>query len=616
MVGVVFLIAKKIYRAARHTFRCAATLGAVCVVSVLLIPSLALAQVTLRSQISPESGSIDDLFLFTVTLEGPQDRITPQLATGNDFEIQLLGPKTSVSIMNGVVRSQQSYIYQLTPKRTGTLKTPEVQAEVQGQLLSAPPITVVIRNTQAQAPQAPSGDRTKESVFVTQVATPTKAYVGQQIVNSITVYHRVNLQGVQIDDETSDGFWQETISDGSNSRRDINGQEYAAVEISRALFPLRAGSLTIPQRKGIARVPVVKRNPLSGLDPFSDDFFDNFFQRTIIQEKKISSNEISIEVKPLPATPTEISQFIKGLPIVGTTSLSLQYSDSAIRVGESKNVSLVVTSEGNLNPLKSLPLQTPSGVKIYDGQTQTKHDTRGERLSTQKTFTFSIVPLQPGMLRIPGASLAYFDPATDSYKLTTTPDITLVVTGQAQNPQGVGNSAAQPALALTPAPATSQNSLVPTLAPIPAAPALSYQEKTVWEEIGERVSVQLALLLLTAAILLVALVGFVIKARSHAAPQRRLAAQIAKSDTLTEFEECLRSWAEQALSGARATSTFDELRSIARAKGKDSGAQLALLALLDDVEIARYGSDARAPNAAQIVDLKKRLTSIMRGWQA
>jgi hypothetical protein len=237
-------------------------------------------------------------------------------------------------------------------------------------------------------------------------------------------------------------------------------------------------------------------------------------------------------------------------------------------------------------------------------------------LSTQKTFTFSIVPLQPGMVRIPGASLAYFDPATDSYKLTTTPDITIVVTGQAQNPQGAANSAAQPEMPLSPSTSAPQASLVPTLAPIPAAPSLSYQEKTVWEEIGERVSVQLALLMLTAAILLVALIGFVLKARSHDAPHRRLAAQIAKADTLTEFEECLRAWAGQALPGARSTSTFDELRSIARDKGKDSGSQLALLALLDDVEIARYGSDAQARSAAQIADLKKRLTSIMRGWQA
>jgi hypothetical protein len=615
MVELVVLILKIFLGAARPALLCltAISAGAARMLPILLIPSLAFAQATLRSEITPESGSLDDLFLFTVTLEGPQDRITPQLATGNDFDIQLLGPKTSVSIINGVLRSQQSYIYQLTPKRAGTLKTPEVQAQVQGQLLSAPPINVIIRGTQAQASQAPH-DPTKEPVFVNQVATPQSVYVGQQIVNAITVYHRVNLQGVQIDDETSDGFWQETISDGSNSRRDINGQEYAAVEISRALFPLRAGALTIPQRKGIARIPVAKKNPLSGLDPFSDDFFDNFFQRTVIQEKRISSNEIGINAKALPASPPELSKFFKGLPIVGATSISLHYSDTAIHVGESKNVSLVVTSEGNLNPLKSLPLQAPNGVKIYDGQIQTKHDTRGERLSTQKTFTFSIVPLQPGMIRIPGASLVYFDPTSESYKLTTTSDITLVVTGQAANSQAAATQNTQLAPIGTPTASASQSSLVPTLAPVPAAPALTYQEKTLWEKTSERVSVQLALLMLTAAILLVAVLGFVLKARALNGPSRRLSAQIAKADTLPEFEECLRTWVVQALPGARPTSTFDELRSIARTKAKNSGSQLALLSLLDDLEIARYGSNNQAHDKAQIVELKKRLTSIMRGW--
>jgi hypothetical protein len=458
-------------------------------------------------------------------------------------------------------------------------------------------------------------DKTSEAVFMNQVASPTTAFVGQQIVNSITVYHRVNLQGVQVDDETSDGFWQETLSDGSNSRKTIQGQEYAAVEISRALFPLRAGTLVIPQRKGIARVPVAKRNPLSGLDPFSDDFFDNFFQRAVIQERKISSNEIPIQVKPLPAYPPDISQFLQGLPIVGATSLSLHYSDSAVNVGESKNVSLVVTSEGNLNPLKSLQLKAPTGVKIYEGQTQVKHDTRGERLSTQKTFTYSIVPLQPGMTRIPGTSLAYFDPNSGSYKLTTTPDISLVVTGQASPPQQAASSAQPGVSQETSPPNVSRPPLVPTLAPVAAAPALTYQDKTIWEEVTEKVSVQLALLAVAASILLATLLALGLKMRAGSSSTRPLAAQLGKATTLAEFEDCLRAWAGQALPGARPTSTFDELRSIARTKCGNSPSSLTLLALLDDLEVARYGSGAQSLGTQQLDELKNRLATIMRLWR-
>jgi hypothetical protein len=447
-----------------------------------------------------------------------------------------------------------------------------------------------------------------------QVASPTTAYVGQQIVNSITVYHRVNLQGVQIDDETSDGFWQETISDGSNSQKTINGREFAAVEISRALFPLRAGTLTIPQRKGVARVPVSKRNPLSGLDPFSDDFFNNFFNRTLIQEKKLLSNEIPVQIKNLPAPPAELSQFIKGLPIVGNTSISVQYSESAIRVGESKNLSVVVSSEGNLNPLKTIALQAPSGIKIYDGQTQVKHDTRGERLITQKTFTFSLVPLQGGMVRIPGASLAYFDPESGSYKLTTTPDIALVVAGPSRAGEPNAPALAGGTSATTPTSPKAEPGLIPTLAPIPVAPALSYQEKTVWEELHEKISVQLALLILSATLLALGVLMFASRARGTTAPTRRFITQLGRTSTLAECEECLRAWACQALPGARPASSFDELRSITRTSTKDSGTKLALLALIDDIEIARYGSATPGQADSQLADYKKRLMNIIRSW--
>jgi hypothetical protein len=508
----------------------------VCALAFLVCnPLCAFGQPTLRSEITPEGGGLDDLFLFTVTIDGPQERITPQLEAGGDFEVQLLGPKTSVSIVNGVVRTQQSFVYQLTPKRAGSLKTPEVQATIGGQLVSAPPIGVLIRGAQSPPANAGAGPKGGEQIFMNQTATPRSVYLGQQIVNSIAVYTRVNLQGVRVDDETSDGFWQEVISDGSNSQKTINGQEYASVEIARALFPLRPGTLVIPQRKGLARVPVNKRrNPLGSLDPFSDDFFENFFQRTVIEERKLLSNEISVEVKPLPTIPRDLAQFTRGIPVVGATSLSLHYSNTGIKVGESKNVSVILTSEGNLNPVKSLSLTGPPSVKIYDGQTQSKHDTREGRLITEKTFSFSVVPLQPGMVRIPGTSFAYFDPESGSYKLITTQDISLVVTG---SPVAGGSSAggAPPLPSLQLSPDTSKSAAsgaVPTLAPIPIAPALDYKEQTIWEKAAERVSIQLALLILSATLATIAIGRFAFSLGASRAPQRRITKRISNATTL------------------------------------------------------------------------------------
>lgn len=571
-----------------------------------LVPALGMAQSSLRSEITPSSGHSDDLFIFTVTYEGSQERITPQLQAGGDFQIQLLGPKTTVLFDNGGVRSRQQYVYQLTPKREGTLQTPEVQVTVKGQLLSAPPIPVTIKSSSVA--QAPSAGGNSEQIFMRQTVSPKSAYVGQQIVNAITVYTRVNLRGVRIEDDAADGFWQETISDGQNSQKTLNGVEYGSAQILRALFALKSGTLPLPARSALAQVPVTKRaNPFGNFDPFSDDFFQNFFQQTVIQEKKLVSNELSVVIKPLPPIPPELTQFSKGLPIVGDTSLSAAYSDAPLKVGESKNVSMVLSSEGHLNPVKAPQLTAPPGVKIYDGQTSVKHDTGGGTLLTHKTFNYSLVPTQPGMVRIPGVSVAYFDPAAGSYKLATTADISLVVTGNAASASTPVTSPGS-ALDSPSAPATVGNTAGNTSG---QGANLPYEEKSLLESVTDRVSVQLALLVLAAAITLIGLLTLISRTSSSQAPRREILLRISKASTAAELEACLRTWAARSLTGLRPGATFDEIRSQIRSQSNDLSTALALISILDELEIARYSG----AEVGSVEGLKRASAEALRSWR-
>jgi hypothetical protein len=570
-----------------------------------------LAQGVLRSEITPESGHIDDLFIFTVTFEGPQERINPQFQAGGDFEIQLLGPKSSISIINGQVHSRQQFVYQLTPKREGQLKTPEVQAMVDGELLSAPPITVMIKS--ASAPQAQAPDGNAEQIFMRQTASPVSAYLGEQVVNAITVYTRVNLRGVRIEDDAADGFWQETISDGQNSQKTVNGIEYGSAQILRALFALKTGELRLPTRKAIVQVPVMKRgNPFGNLDPFSDDFFENFFQRTVIQEKKLTSNELSITIKPLPPIPTDLSQFARGLPIVGDTSVTASYSEAPLKVGESKNISILVASTGHLNPLKAPTLIAPPGVKIYDGQTSVKHDTSRGRLLTQKSFNYSVVPTQPGVMRIPGVSIAYFDPESSAYKLATTSDISLVVSGDPLASQGSATPRVTTSSTQKPSAADTRSN-PPEQIPAQDLPGanMPYAEKTLWEIVSERVSIQLALLVLSAAILVVGILFLLVRSSVSRAPKRQFLQQISQATNLDELETGVRAWAGRTLPTLRPGATFDEIRALIRSTSSNKSTVLTLLAVLDDLEVARYASQS----SHSFDGLKRALIEAIRSWR-
>ncbi len=583
----------------------------------LLAPfTYCLAQNSLRSEITPQSGQTDDLFIFTVTFEGSQERINPQIAAGGDFDIQFLGPKTSISIVNGQVHSRQQFVYQLSPKREGDLRTPEVQATVEGQILSSPPIAVLIKSSSAQ--QAPPPNAGSEQIFMRQSASPESAYVGQQIVNAITVYTRVNLRGVRIDDEAADGFWQESISDGHNVQRTVNGVEYGSAQILRAMFALKSGQLSIPTRHALVQVPVTKRgNPFGSFDPFSDDFFENFFQRTVVQEKKLSSNDLSLTIKPLPPLPAELSQFTRGLTLVGNTSIANNVSEIALRVGETKNVSITISSTGHLNPVKLAGLKVPPGVKLYDGQTTVKHDTGQDRLLTHKTFNYSIVPTRPGMLTIPGISVAYFDPDSESYKLATSTDISLVVSGDplaqptALPNNTLGAKVDPPQIGADgdiSVPAKDQ--LKQDVAVSPAA-SMPYVEKTLWEKLADRISVQLGLLILAAAIVLVGLVSLVLRPSSAQLSRADNLKKISMATTLDDLELCVRSWASTSLPGVRAGATFDEIRAVIRSSARDDSTALTLISVLDQLEVSRYSGT----NTNSIDNLKRSLHNSIKSWR-
>lgn len=567
---------------------------------------------SLRSEIAPTSGSIDDLFIFTVSYEGGEQRITPQLQTSSDFDVQLLGPKTSITILNGVIRSQQSFVYQLVPKREGSLKTPEVQVATAQGTLSAPPIPVAISargtspgNSAATPPSQTAGD----DLFLAQSATPKEVFLGQQIVNVIGVYSRLNLQGVTVDDEVADGFWQEVISDNNSSQKNIRGKDYAVLELSRALFALRSGELTITSRKGSAKTITTRRiNPGSIFDPFGDGFFDSIFQQPVIKDVPLSSNAIAIKVKALPPIPSDLSKYSTGLTLVGDTSISMDAPAAVMKTGDTKAISITVRTEGNINPVKTLALTAPQGMKIYDGQPQTTHRIRNGRLLSERTFKYSLVALQPGSARIPGVSLAYFDPESADYRLATTADLTILISGP---PQGNGTSASPSVRDGSQEPSVPSQNLIPTLPPLPVAPQLSYREKSLVDSISERISVQLSLLILAAVIAIVSLVALFLTARRRSQYSQSSLGRILAIRDLAGIEAFLRSWLAARFTSLTEASSLDELRAVVRASNAKKAHIVDLLALIDDLEMERYGRGEPTP----ISTFQGRLGAIVRAWE-
>lgn len=561
---------------------------AACAIFLVFIPLTARAQVSARAEINPQSGAMNSLFLFTVTFEGAPRGISPQVQTSSDFEVQFLGPRSLTMIINGETRSQQSFVYQLIPKREGQLQTPQVAVTLDGREIVANSLPVVVEAGKAASEPEP-GKPGESKLFMNQTASPNSVFVGQQIMNALTLYTQVNVPDVSLDKSETDGFWQEVLPNSSPTKKTIQDQTYTAVELSRALFPLRTGDLTIPQRRAVAKVEVLSSfDPFRGLNPLRNDIFQGFFQTRELREVPLVSNEVSVTVEPLPPSPVDLAPTLGSVPIVGATSISTTYSDAVMNAGESKLISITVSSEGNLNPLRPITLTPPAHLKLYDGQNETKHTIKAGRLITQKTFTITAVPLYGGAVRIAGPSLTFFDPTLREYKKTSTGDITFLVAGASAPPEAAQQSIETPPPAIID---QEQSSSIPDVLP--------YTERTLYQSLAQTVSPQLGALVALAVVCLLTVSSIAIRRRRAGSPLRSLSSELAAVEEIADLEAIVRLWIATRLRGASNSSTFDELRALVRSSLTNKEAAVSLCSVLDDIELHRY-SDGSHTSLAQL----------------
>lgn len=582
---------------------------------VSLLPTLAYATPSIRIEVTPTTGSVDDLFLYTVTIEGAARTGAPLLTGGSDFTLELLGSQTAVSIGSNGVDPKASYFYNLKPRREGELLTPGVEVDLGGQTLRAAPQKVVIRPIQrAGPPDAAAGTIAHdETLYARQSAVPVAVYQGQQVINTISLYTQHDLPEFVIDDLNSDGFWQEPLVDDDRSTKVINGAQYMVVQVKKALFALRSGNVSIPARKVKAKVPVRRRGrPRSPFGFFDDDIFGGIFGTIEIKDVELLSNASSVDVTPLPPVPPEMQGALTSVPIVGSTKIELSYPPDAINVGESKTVTVSVVSTGNLKPLKSLPLLPPSGVKVYDERPEGRSDRRGQQLISYQTFRYSVVPLRPGLIRVPGIQLAYFDPSKKTYALSKTADIAFPVRGTAITDVDTSvtpDSSATPAAAAS---GTNSPTLLPTLPPIPRAPPLEYNEPTLLEELSQQVSLALALLIASAVAALILIVILATRLRSHRTGDVRITpTELEQSRSTKDLERLVRRLVASRLSDVREDSSLDQIRAVVRVQVPDRDTALALCSVLDDLEVLQYGGSSEG-SGEELTALRARIREVQK----
>lgn len=354
----------------------------------------------------------------TLNVETTESASEPDFsALEADFELLGRSSSSSVSIVNGSASSTMLWAVGLKPRREGKLTVP---ALLVGKSRTAPVVLSV-----GAAPDITAANP-GDDFFIEVTAEPLTAYVQQQIRVTVKFFYAVNLTDGAVEElSVADAVVQKLGQDRSYDVERSN-RRYRVLERRYAVTAQKSGTLQLPALNFRGRA-------LSGNDPNA-----MFFGRG--RAVTTRSEALSVAIEPRPAGSGDG-------PWLPAQSLQLQAEgvDGATqgRVGEPLTITLTIVAQGlGFEQLPELALPPIDGAEIYPDKSVTRSRENGGWIIGERSRKFAIVPTRAGTLRIPPASLDWWDTAADAAAKAQTREITIEV---AQAVPGAAPAATAPA---------------------------------------------------------------------------------------------------------------------------------------------------------------------------
>ncbi len=320
-----------------------AHLGKLFLISIITTV-VAFAQVV-ETTLSSSQIVAGDVAKLTIKAEG-KDIEFPNITTIAGYNIIEQSNSSNIVYINGHLTQSQSKSYYFRP--TKDAKIAPLDIKVDGKVYKSKELEISVVKPKASAKG--------QDVILEINATKTNAKVGEPIELKLIfkVKRGVQLSRVNIVPPKLENFWAEQIRGEQKSTDGV----YDIVTYRFLITPQKSGTLKIPP----TYVNVGKA--VRGANSFNDPFFG-----TSIRWQKIYSNEITINVEPLP----------NNLELYGHFLITAKVDKKVVNANEPLNLTIKVKGEGNLDDIKKFDIQVPNAMvynnepKVYKRVVKGKH---------------------------------------------------------------------------------------------------------------------------------------------------------------------------------------------------------------------------------------------------
>jgi len=367
----------------------------------------------------------------------------PEISGIDDFIISGEGTSQKISIVNMNVKRTSTHYYTLRPKVSGKTATLRAILRYKGKTYKSNVIKLeLVKSTAGRRapPPAPplqrgipsphglqdplrafdrffknfGGRSYRPDDFLLQSrVNSTRVYVGQEVIYTLGFYRARSVWGNSryIMPDTK-GFWREDIPKEARTQtrmEEVAGKQYAVTDASILLYPLTSGKITLG----------------SGSMQFQPDAFS--------AAMKIKSNEITLEVLPLPE---------KGKPknfsgLVGRFDIKAEIDNRKTAVGKPLKLTVAIKGRGNIHAVPKPVEPDFTNVEKYEPETKDSFNPTPNGNSGSRSFSYVLIPRTAGVLKIGSFETNFFDPENGRYVTVRTKPITVNVAPSARQAGGI-----------------------------------------------------------------------------------------------------------------------------------------------------------------------------------
>lgn len=329
-------------------------------------------------------------------------------ALEGDFEVRGTRQLNSLHSLDGETRASTRWIITLLPRRSGSLRIPELQL---GQSHSQ---AIELQVLQADANRQDSASQ----VFIEATLDSSEVYVQAQAVLTLRIYHSVALY-----DDSSLSPLQlekakvEPLGESRTYEKEINGVRHGVIETRYAVYAQQSGTLEIPPLTFTAtaaaspdQAPQANGTARAG------------------HQVQVSSLPLRLAVRPIPAA------WPAGVPWLPARSLTLEEhwnpdpGNQQVQIGDSLTRNITLRAEGlSSTQLPPLPATEITGLRRYPDQPLLRNEISDRGMTANREEREALVPTHSGTLALPTLEVAWWNTREDHLEHSSLPARTLNV---------------------------------------------------------------------------------------------------------------------------------------------------------------------------------------------